>query len=225
MSNIARYQNRFTAGEYLAEEVVKALASVDTPVRVYALPRGGIPVAVPVAKRLNCPLEVLAAKKIALPSNSELALGAITPDGTTVWNQRARLGEGSQQTLEQAREKALASAIAQQEQFNPHCPCASVKDSIIILVDDGIATGMTMFAAVKALRKQAPAEIWLAVPVAPFEMKSKLQESCDRAILLQTPDPFWNVGRFYEEFSQVSTPEAIAQLQEQAKRAKSHPQL
>ncbi len=218
MSEITRYQNRFSAGELLAEEVVQALAGLDAPVRVYALPRGGIPVAVPIAKRLNCALDVLAAKKIALPANPELALGAITPDGTTVWNQRSGL------ELAQGREKALASAIAQQEEFNPYCPSASVKDSIVILVDDGIATGMTMFAAVKALRKQAPAQIWLAVPVAPLEIKPQLEQSCDCAIILQTPDPFWNVGRFYEEFSQVSTKEAIAQLKEQAKRAKSHPQ-
>jgi len=224
VSDVTPYKNRLSAGEQLAEAVATALGGVEAAVRVVALPRGGIPVAVPLAQRLNCPLEVLAAKKIALPSNPELALGAVTPDGTTVWGQTSLLEESNQQALTQAREKALQSAIAQQEKFNPHCPSASIENSIVIIVDDGIATGMTMLSAVKALRDKKPAQVWMAAPVAPLEMKPQLEQSCDRAIILQTPDPFWNVGRFYKEFPQVSTEEAIAQLKEQAKRAKSHPQ-
>lgn len=206
------YEDRLQAGELLATEVAIGLEGVELPIRVYALPRGGIPVAFPIAQRLNCPLEVLAAKKIALPNNPELALGAITPDGTTVWAKSSFSKRKNSQELEQAREEAYQSAIALQEQFNPHCPQLSVENTIVIIVDDGIATGMTMMTAIKALRKQEPAQVWVAAPVAPPEMKEKIEQNSDRAIILETPDPFFNVGRFYKKFSQVSTEEAITYL-------------
>ncbi|MFW6359657.1 MAG: phosphoribosyltransferase [Chroococcales cyanobacterium] len=215
------YEDRLQAGELLATEIAAGLEGVELATRVYGLPRGGIPVAFPVAQRLNCPLEVLAAKKIALPSNPELALGAITPDGTTVWTKSSFLNRKNPQELEKAREEAYQSAIALQEQFNPHCPRLAVENTIVIIVDDGIATGMTMMTAVKALGKQNPAQIWVAAPVAPPGMKEKFEQSRDafgsvfdlRAIILQTPDPFFNVGRFYKKFSQISTAEAISYLQ------------
>jgi len=107
------YQDRSSAGEALANAVAASLGETESPVRVYALPRGGIPVAAPIAQRLNCPLAVLAAKKISLSSNPELALGAVTPDGTTVWGQFTRLKRKNRQELEKAREEAQQSAIAQ----------------------------------------------------------------------------------------------------------------
>lgn len=207
------YEDRLQAGELLATEIAAGLEGVELPTRVYGLPRGGLPVAFPIAQRLNCPLEVLAAKKIALPSNPELALGAITPDGTTVWTKSSFIQRKNSQELEKAREEAYQSAIALQEQFNPHCPRLSVKNTIVIIVDDGIATGMTMMTAVQALRKQNPAQIWVAAPVAPPEMKEKIEQSSDLTIILETPDPFFNVGRFYKKFSQISTAEAISYLQ------------
>lgn len=213
MSQTTLYQDRFSAGEELAQAVAAALAGRESSVRIYALPRGGIPVAVPMAQQLQCPLDVLAAKKISLPPNSELALGAVTPDGTTVWGKSSPVKRKNEQELEQAREEALASAIAQQEQFSPHCPAASVENAIVVIVDDGIATGMTMMTAVEALRKQQPAQIWIAAPVAPPEIEEQFQEICDRVLILQTPDPFGSVGRFYTKFSQVSTDQAIAYLQ------------
>jgi len=212
VSEATLYQDRFNAGEQLAQQLATALAETKFPIRVYALPRGGIPVAVPIAQQFQCPLNVLAAKKIALPPNAELALGAVTPDGTTVWAQSPPVKRKNQQELEQARDQALASAIAQQEEFNPHCPAASVENAIVILVDDGIATGMTMMTAEEALRKQQPAQIWVAAPVAPAEIEQQFQTSCDRAVILQTPDPFVSVGRFYANFPQVSTEQAIAYL-------------
>mgnify|MGYP006270290869 FL=1 len=212
VSDATLYQDRLSAGEALAEAVADSLVGVESPVRVYALPRGGIPVAAPIAQRLNCPLEVLASKKISLPRNSELALGAVTPDGTTVWSKYPHLQRQNQKELEKARERALASAIAQQEQFNPHCPAADVKKAIVLIVDDGIATGMTMMTAVAALRKKQPAQIWIAAPFAPPEIKPQLLKYSDRAIILHTPDPFINVGRFYANFPQVSIEEAISYL-------------
>lgn len=214
MSETTLYKDRLSAGSALAEEVSAALTGVESPVRVYALPRGGIPVALPIAQKLNCPLEVLAAKKISLPPNKELALGAVTPDGTTVWAQAPHVKREDSQKLEKARKEACSSAIAQQEEFNPHCPSASVENAIVILVDDGIATGMTMMTAIAALRKKEPAQIWIAAPVAPPEVKHQFRELCDRTIILQAPDPFLNVGRFYANFPQISTEEAVSYLQQ-----------
>ena len=213
MSETTLYENRWRAGESLATEIVTALEGVTLSVRVCALPRGGIPVAAPIAQRLNCPLDVLAAKKISLPSNPELALGAVTPDGTTVWAQSPYLKRKNQQELDEARENALQGAIELQEQFNPYCASMEhLENTIIIVVDDGIATGMTMITAVTSLREKQPTEIWVAAPVAPPETKVEFLERCDRVLILQTPDPFMNVGRFYKHFPQVSTVEAISYL-------------
>ncbi len=214
VSDTTLYQDRLSAGEALSEIVAASLEGVKSPVRVYALPRGGIPVAAPIAQRLNCSLEVLAAKKISLPNNPELALGAVTPDGTTIWSPSPHLKGKHQQQLDQAREKALEKAIAQQEQFNPYCPTAEVKKTIVLVVDDGLATGMTMMSAVAALQKKQPDQIWIVAPVAPPEIKSQLLESSDRprVLILHTPDPFINVGRFYAHFPQLSTEEAISYL-------------
>ncbi len=207
------YQDRWSAGEALAEQVAASLEDKNVVVRVYALPRGGIPVAFPIAQKLECPLEVLAAKKITLPPQSELALGAVTPDGTTVWADFLPRKQYNQQELEQARREAESSAIAQQEEFNPYCPSAPVENAIVILVDDGIATGMTMLTAVEALRKQQPAQIWIATPVAPPEVKKQFEQVCDQVIICHTPDPFLSVGRFYAKFPQTSTQEVISYLQ------------
>lgn len=212
MSEVTLYQDRASAGEALAVEVANTLAGGDLPVRVYALPRGGIPIALPIAQRLNCPLEVLASKKISLPPHSELALGAVTPDGTTVWSQMEQGKRNNPQQLEKAREKARKNAIAQQEQFKPYCPSVELENAIAILVDDGIATGLTMMAAVEALRKQNPAQIWIAAPVAPPQIRDQFLQMCDRALILHTPDPFMSVGRFYQEFPQVSNEQVISYL-------------
>lgn len=213
MSDTPLYQDRLSAGEALAEDILASLPEGEIAVRVYALPRGGIPVAFPVAQKLQCPLEVLAAKKITLPPKSELALGAVTPDGTTIWAHFSQVKGHNQQELEDAKEQAQSSAIAQQEQFSPHCPSAPVENTIVILIDDGIATGMTMLTAVEALRKQNPAQIWVATPVAPREMQQQFQNVCDQVIIRHTPEPFLSVGRFYAKFPQTSTEQAISYLE------------
>lgn len=219
MSETTLYEDRINAGEALAQAVETSLEGNDLPVRVYALPRGGVPVAIPIAQRLNCPLEVLAAKKISLPPNSELALGAVTPDGTTVWAKFPQVRQQRKRKLDQGREKAISSAIAQQEQFQPYCPSASVAGSIVMIVDDGIATGMTMMSAIAALRNQNPAQIWVVAPVAPPETEVQFQKLSDHTIILHTPDPFLNVGRFYKNFPQVSTEEAVSLLLEHQNRS------
>ncbi len=175
---------------------------------VYALPKGGIPVAVPIAQALRCPLDVIVSKKITRPANPEYALGAITADGHTVWAAACRPDQRTPQLAEPAKRQAGEQAW----QLGEHLSPAAVQGKIAIVVDDGIATGMTMAAAVASLRSQQPAQVWIAAPVAPVEAVADLESWGDRLILLGTPMPFYSVSRFYRAFPQVTMAEAIAGL-------------
>lgn len=186
-----------------------------TPCIVYALPRGGVPIAEPIARSLGCPLDVLVAKKITLPDDPELAIGAVTAEGHVLWaepkptdKKEALLWQASLQT---AQEKAQT----QQAQFANIRPQVSPQTAIAILVDDGIATGMTIAVAAQALRKQHPAQIWICTPVAPFQLVRWINQWSDRTLILATPDPFFSVSRFYEKFPQVEMEEVIYCLRHQ----------
>lgn len=210
------FANREEAGERLAEAVVQAATDFiaqKQPFVVYALPRGGLPIATPIAQRLGCPLDVLVAKKITRPENPELAIGAVTADGHTLWLPQPRSRPQLEQLNEQARHRAQAKAKAQLQELAHSRPQVSLEGAIALIVDDGIATGMTMAVAVEALRSQHPAQIWICVPVAPIDLVPLLKSWADRVFLLATPYPFYSVSRFYQEFAQVDMAEAIACLQ------------
>lgn len=210
------FENRADAGEKLAAtvqaELVKLYLTAKDAVKpiVYALPRGGLPVAVPVARLLGCPLDVVVAKKITRPDNLEYAIGAATADGHVLWQKQKQHNLLLQKSaLQQAQNNALSLLAS----LSPGCPNVSAAGALAILVDDGIATGMTVAVAAKALRAQEPAALWICVPVAPPDLIGFLEEMCDRAIVLETPHPFYSVSRFYAEFPQVETAEALACLQ------------
>lgn len=213
------FDNRADAGERLAAAVFAELGKLNLtapeavkPI-VYALPRGGLPIAVPIARLLGCPLDVVVAKKITRPDNPEYALGAVTADGHVIWQkQKPRNFRFQTLALQQAQDKAQ-SLLAD---LDPGCPNVSAAGALAILVDDGIATGMTMAVAAKALRAQQPAALWICVPVAPQDLLEFLEEMCDRAIVLETPDPFYSVSRFYGEFPQVETEEVLRCLRQQS---------
>jgi predicted phosphoribosyltransferase len=217
LSNLITFTNRFSAGEKLAELVAKIRNQLQNqgltaPTIVYALPRGGIPVAIPVAKQLGCPLSVIVSKKITLPHNPELAIGAVTTDENVVWGNPQFLEGLGVSRLNFALETALNKARQQWLQFAPYCPTFLPQSSIAILVDDGIATGMTIAAAAEAMRLRGAKEVWLCAPVAPAELVTDLREWGDRMIVVATPDPFLSVSRFYLHFPQVATEEALAYL-------------
>ena len=210
--NTKIFVDRHDAGEKLAQAVLtEAQTLSDKKFVVYALPRGGLPVAVSVARALGCPLDVIVAKKITRPENSELAIGAVTADGQVLW-----LEPSCEQAQELDRDALLFAqkkAQMQLAQFGDR-PKIDPEGAIALLVDDGIATGMTMAVAVKALKTRNPLEIWICAPVAPQEMVNSLElGGASRAIILATPDPFWSVSRFYQVFNQVETEEALACLQ------------
>lgn len=218
MSSIHIFHDRTDAGTKLAEVIFSSFGDENltrnwqlNPI-VYALPRGGLPVAVPVARRLGCPLSVVVAKKITLPSNPELALGAITADGCLVWSKYKPRSLEVQYTLIQ---KTQQRALSQLEKLSVGQPGISSLDRLVILIDDGIATGMTMIAAIKSIQLQKPNTVWICVPVAPRQLLEELRQFCDRLIVLETPCPFVSVSRFYGKFTQVKTEAALACLQQQ----------
>ncbi len=229
-SSVACFADRHEAGEKLAQvllhEVEQQLGLEAMRFVVYALPKGGLPIASPVAKLLNCPLDVIVAKKITRPDNVELAIGAVTADGHVVWDTHYRDAHATPSS-EPLRETSLSSsnpyevalreaqthAQVQLAELSPASPRFSPRGAIAILVDDGIATGMTMAAAVQAVRSQQPAQVWLCAPVAPLELMPLLHTYGDRVIVLATPYPFYSVSRFYKSFPQVTMAEAAAYLQ------------
>jgi putative phosphoribosyl transferase len=226
MTDAPLFTDRTQAGKKLAAliQAELMLASVDnTPSKiVYALPRGGLPVAAPIANLIKCPLTVLVAKKISHPSNPELACGAVTASGELLWMQQKLFSFRAIGWREQAMETAIHKAKSLESQFLPFCPQVTPKGAILILVDDGIATGMTIAVAIKALAQLAPAQIWLAVPLAPPSMIPWLQEWCNgilsssqihhRILVLATPEPFVSVSAFYARFPQITTSEALGYL-------------
>jgi predicted phosphoribosyltransferase len=226
MSFALFFRDRVAAGEQLAPEIhrildkIAAVSSVPLYPIVYALPQGGLPVAVPVARRLRCPLDIVVAKKISHPNNSELAIGAVTADGNVLWAGQTPMALRDSPPGEVALDTALRTAKLQLTLLNSSRPqqaaiAQKTRHTIAILVDDGIATGMTMAVAAQTLREQNHIAVWLCAPVAPQTLLPWLEQWGDRMIVLHTPLSFLSVSRFYEEFSQVETKVALACLQQQ----------
>ncbi|MDI9639088.1 phosphoribosyltransferase family protein [Geitlerinema splendidum] len=225
MSSGVLFRDRAEAGQQLASVIAAEFpphTEQALPI-VYALPRGGLPIAEPIAQQLRCPLSAIVAKKITRPKNPELAIGAVTADGQVLWAGRklahilTRMTPHRLTLRDLWRLKAQKKAQDQWVQLAPWCPSQTATGAIALIVDDGIATGMTMAVAVKAVRTQNPAQIWICTPVAPQSLMPDLQAWSDRVIVLATPDPFYSVSRFYRHFPQVEMAEAIACLQQQEK--------
>ncbi|MEQ8536430.1 MAG: phosphoribosyltransferase family protein [Coleofasciculus sp. D1-CHI-01] len=220
MPSAPLFSDRTHAGEELAQALLTQIAALEMTTgetvspMVYALPRGGIPVAVPIARQLNSPLDIVVAKKITTPQNPELAIGAVTSDGQVLWAQQRLWGRLKETLRQTALRHAQDKAQAQLAEFAPGCPQVNPQGKLAILVDDGIATGMTIIAATQTLKEYHPHQIWICTPVAPGGLIKRLGRFCDRLVILETPDNFLSVSRFYEEFPQVNTDEALAYLQE-----------
>lgn len=219
MTSAPLFSDRADAGEQLAQVLFTAVTELKAtglsavPI-VYALPRGGIPVAAPVAHQLSCPLDIVVAKKISMPQNPELAIGAVTAEGHVLWSRPRLLGNRPSGLWKTALHQAQEKAQAQLAQFSIGHTRVNPQGALALLVDDGIATGMTMAAATQALRAHNPAQVWICAPVAPAGLMQWLSRWGDRVIVLETPDPFLSVSRFYSKFPQVPTEEALIYLQQ-----------
>jgi putative phosphoribosyl transferase len=207
------FQDRFEAGRVLASRLSQFAHRND--VVVLGLPRGGIPVAFEVAKSLNAPLDVFVVRKLGVPGQEELAMGAIASGGIRVLNRDVvdTLGVGNDEIAEAAREQQSELARGEQEYRNGR-PMLDVRNRIAILVDDGLATGSSMRVAAIALRKKKPAEIVVAVPVAAPSTCEELQTEADAVICATTPEPFHAVGEWYRDFRQTSDEEVRDLLQQ-----------
>jgi len=207
------FQDRDDAGKQLAEAVAKA--APEDPV-VLALPRGGVPLAAEVAAALSAPLDLVLVRKIGMPGHAELAAGAIVdgPAPVTLFNSEIlRVAGLSEADFSGRIEELQAEIEARRARYLPGRAPVPVAGKTAILVDDGIATGATIRVAVKALRAQKPAAVWIAVPVAPTDIIPRLEAEADKVICLEVPREFWAVGAHYREFGQVEDAEVIACLE------------
>lgn len=213
----AQFEDRRDAGQRLALEVAR-FARDD--VLVLALPRGGVPVAFEVAASLHAPLDVVLVRKIGAPGQEELAVGAVV-DGDhphTVWNEDLlRLIRPPPDYLEAEERRQLAEIERRRTAYRGDRPSPEIDGRTVIVVDDGIATGATVRAALEALAEKAPKRLVLAVPVAPVDSLETLSAIADEVICLSTPEPFYAVGAHYRNFGQTSD-EEVSRLLEQASR-------
>ncbi len=208
-----RFRDRTEAGQLLARELAAYANRPD--VLVLALPRGGVPVGYEVARALHAPLDVMIVRKLGVPGEEELALGAIASGGVCVLN------DDVVQMLD-IPEEAIHKVVAHEQQelerrerlYRGDCPAYDIHGRTVILVDDGMATGATMRAAVAAVRQQQPARIIIAVPVAAYATCEEFAAEIDELVCMLKPEDFFAVGLWYEHFSQTSNEEVRDLLQE-----------
>lgn len=205
------FKDRSDAGRQLAEQ----LASLkDQPnVIVLGIPRGGVVVAAQVARALNAPLDVFLAHKLGAPFNPELAIGAITSTGEILLDDLlVRELQISNQDIEHEAEHQRQEIERRMQTYRHHQPPLDVQNKTVVLIDDGVATGSTVLASLRALRQQQPAKLILAIPVGPADTVRRLASECDQVVVLDAPELFWAVGRFYLQFGQTSDEEVIELL-------------
>ena len=210
-----RFRDRTEAGRYLATQL-KAYQNQPN-VLVMALPRGGVPVAYKVARALNLPLDVCLVRKLGVPGHPELALGAIAAGGIRVLNDDIFSCHNiSKETLERVTAEESRELQRRDRVYRGDQPRPVIRDQTIILIDDGIATGATMRAAIAVLKAQRPQKIIVATPVAPLETHHALSEEADQVICLATPTPFYALSFWYENFAQVTDDEVRKLLDQQS---------
>jgi putative phosphoribosyl transferase len=203
-----RFRNRSEAGRLLARTLHRYKDRPD--VLVLALPRGGVPVAYEVATALNVPLDVFIVRKLGVPGHEELAMGAIASGGIRTLNESVIQQLDIPPKAIEAMAAREAEELRRREQlYRGDKPSPTISRRTVILVDDGLATGSTMKAAIAALRRQNPAKIIVAVPTAPADTCDELQREADEVICAVTPEPFYAVGLWYENFAQTTDAEVM----------------
>jgi putative phosphoribosyl transferase len=212
MAVSGRFRDRAEAGRLLGERL-EALAGRGDVV-VLALPRGGVPVAREVARALGAPLDVFLVRKLGLPGQPELAMGAIASGGTRVLNEELvrelRLDDA---LIERVAAREEAELLRREQAYRGERPPPDLRGRTVVLVDDGLATGATMRAAVSAVRSREPQRVVVAVPTAPPHALHELRSEVDELVWLIAPDPFYAVGLWYEDFREISDDEVQRLLQ------------
>lgn len=214
------FRDRREAGRLLAPLLRRFAGRSD--VVILALPRGGVPIAYEVAVAIGAPLDVFTVRKLGVPEHEELAMGAIGSGGAYVLNYDVidALHISREEVVDVA-ERERRELKRREHLYRDSRPYPKLDGRTIILIDDGIATGASMIAALNALRQEGPSKIVVAVPVAPPEISSTLREHADEVICFQTPEPFGGVGAWYDDFSQVTDEEVRALLDQASLRRAS----
>jgi len=203
------FRDRVDAGQKLA--AVLKQKNYANPI-VLGIPRGGVPVAAEIARALDSPLSVVVARKLGAPGNPELAIGATTATGVAYVNTAVVIAVGADQPyIDAEKERQVKEARRREELFDARRR-ATVKERTVIVVDDGVATGATAIAAVRAMKAEGASKVVLAVPVGPPEMIDLLSREADEVVCLDADPGFWAVGQYYDDFSQVSDDDVRALL-------------
>jgi putative phosphoribosyl transferase len=213
-----RFRDRAEAGQQLAQRLI-AYARIPQAV-VLALPRGGVPVAAPIAVTLQLPLDLCLVRKLGVPGNPELAMGAIDLQGRRYLNERiiAELNISSA-SIDRVAESEAIELTRRERIYRGNRPPLDLTDRTVILVDDGLATGATMRSAIQSIQPQQPAQIIVAVPIATTALVDELTEIVDSVVCLIVTNPLYSIGSWYDNFSQISDAEVCAILD----RSKSQP--
>jgi putative phosphoribosyl transferase len=201
--DVMRFRDRRDAGRALAASLT---AYADRPgVIVLALPRGGVPVGYEVAGALHVPLDVFLVRKLGAPGNEELAMGAIASGGVRVINRDVVEGSAiSLATIDAVAATEAKELERREREYRDDRPAPIIKDQVVILVDDGLATGATMRAGLVALRMKQPQRLVAGVPVAPALTCQELRAIADEVVCVETPEPFYGVGLWYDDFTPTS---------------------
>ncbi len=204
-------KDRTVAGRTLGEALRSYRDRED--VLVLGLPRGGVPVACEVAESLGAQVDLMVVRKLGTPGHSELAMGAIASGGARVLNQDVILSlHIRDKVIEEVASREKLELERRERAYRGHRAQPEIEGKCVILVDDGVATGATMRAAISALRHQKPARIVVAIPLAPPDTVEVLRSEADEVVCLETPEPFWAIGQWYVEFPQLTDDEVRERL-------------
>lgn len=222
------FLNRADAGRSLAEELAGLQGS--RHLIVLALPRGGVPVGYEIARALQAPLDVFVVRKLGLPGQEELAMGAVASGDVVVLNQGVveALGPRASEVIRHVTAREREEVARREKQYRGERAFPELAEKTVVLVDDGVATGATMRAAARAVRHHQPAKLIIGIPVAASSSCREMQAEADEVVCARTPVPFFGVGQFYKDFSQTTDEEVRALLdraarEEQARRAPARP--
>ena len=207
-----KFRDRAEAGTQLAHQLAN-YANNYPPAILLALPRGGVPVAAPIAQMLEISLDICLVHKLGVPGNVEFAMGAIDLQGRRYLNERIVADlQISPARIDRVAEIELRELQRRDRLYRGDRSPVDVRDRVVILVDDGLATGATMMAAIEVISLQQPAQIVVAVPVADKSIVERLRSSVDLVVCLLMPEPFYAIGSWYENFAQTTDAEVIALL-------------
>lgn len=221
VESITRFRNRLQAGELLASHLSKYAQRKDAI--VLALPRGGVPVGYAIAEALQIPLDVLIVRKLGMPGHEEFAVGAIAAGGKCFLQTDTISAFGIPSALiEQLKERELREIERREQLYRSGRPALQLRDHVVILVDDGLATGSTMQIAIQAARQEAPTQLIVAIPVSSQEGIAGLQNLVEKIVCISAPDSFQAVGQWYEDFRQTIDEEVIELLERARKHHHAH---